>query len=44
MAIMEYGQLKAVLSAMFNGIADECNFTRKELCEILEELAEDYRY
>lgn len=36
--------VKNTIKAVCNGILDEFNLTRKEMCDTLEELADYFRY
>lgn len=44
MTLMTNDQMKAILSAMLNGLFEDSEFTRKDMCNILEDLADEFRY
>lgn len=37
-------QMKAILSAMLSGLLEDSELTRKDMCDILENLADEFRY
>lgn len=44
MILMTNDQMKALLSAMLNGLLEDSELTRKDMCCILEDLADEFRY
>ena len=44
MILMTNDQMKALLSAMLNGLLEDSEFTHKDMCNILEDLADEFRY
>ena len=44
MVLMTNDKMKALLSAMLNGLLEDSEFTRKDMCDILEDLADEFRY
>lgn len=44
MILMTNDQTKALLSAMLNGLLEDSELTRKDMCYILEDLADEFRY
>lgn len=44
MILMTNDQMKATLSAMLNGFLEDAELTRKDMCDILEDLADEFRY
>ena len=37
-------QMKAILSAMLNGLLEDSEFTRRDMSDILEDLWDEFRY
>lgn len=44
MILMTNDQTEEILSAMLNGLLEDSEFTRKDMCDILEDLADEFRY
>lgn len=44
MILMTNDQLKAILSAMLNGLLEDSEFTRRDMSDILEDLWDEFRY
>lgn len=44
MILVTNDQMKTILSAMLNGLLEDSELTRKDMCYILEDLADEFRY
>lgn len=44
MILMTNDQMKALLSAMLNGLLEDSEFTRRDMSDILEDLWNEFRY
>lgn len=44
MIFMTNDQMKALLSAMLNGLLEDSEFTRRDMSDILEDIADEFRY
>lgn len=44
MILVTNDQVKAILSAMLNGFLEDAEPTRKDMRDILEDLADEFRY
>ncbi len=44
MILMTNDQMKALLSAMLNGLLEDSKFTRRDMSDILEDLWDEFRY
>ena len=44
MIITTNDQMKAILSAMLNGLLEDSEFTRRDMSDILEDLWDEFRY
>lgn len=44
MIVTTNDQMKAILSAMLNGLLEESELTRKDMSYILEDLFDEFRY
>lgn len=44
MIITTKDQMKAILSAMLNGLLEDSEFTRRDMSDILEDLWDEFRY
>ena len=44
MILMTNDQMKAILSAMLNGLLEDSEFTRRDMSDILEDLWDEFRY
>lgn len=44
MVLITNDQMKAILSAMLNGLLEDAELTRRDMSDILEDLADEFRY
>lgn len=44
MILMTNDQMKALLSAMLNGLLEDSELTRRDMSDILEDLWDEFRY